>query len=119
MASIGHTPISFNIVVWDEPLKTGIFRLRKAEAIAAELIAEEITRASQRLVPIRTATLWKSIVGSSRGREFTVEYGAPYALYVELGTRHSAPQPYIIPAVNGVDLYSIVQQALYKAGVFS
>jgi hypothetical protein len=38
----------------------------------------------------------------SAQRSWDVEYQAPYAVYVELGTRHMRPEPYLRPALLAV-----------------
>lgn len=70
--------------------------LKEAAARAAEKARER--------VPVDTGFLQGSIGAREEepGRRWVVEATAPYAAFVELGTRNMAAQPYIIPSVEEV-----------------
>lgn len=55
-------------------------------------------------VPVRTGKLQKSITGKvqSKGNNIIgrVEVGEFYAHFIEFGTQHSSPQPFLFPAVE-------------------
>lgn len=62
----------------------------------AEMVAED----ARRIVPVDTGRLKASIQVEDAGHEKArVHATAPYAGYVELGTRHMAAQPYLRPSL--------------------
>lgn len=61
-------------------------------------LAEAILRESQALCPVDTGALRASGFVDGHGSEYTVGYEKDYAPYVEFGTRHMNPQPYLSPA---------------------
>ena len=79
-------------------------RVEAGVAAAVASTVNDIESWSQRLVPVDTGLLRSSVrteqsskVGEHSGK---VHYETDYALYVELGTRKMAAQPYLIPAVQ-------------------
>jgi HK97 gp10 family phage protein len=69
------------------------------KSLLAEL-AVDVARDARRIVPVRTGRLQRSIgVRSVNSETAVVEASAPYAGYVELGTRYMKAQPYLKPAL--------------------
>jgi HK97 gp10 family phage protein len=62
-------------------------------------VAREVVIEAKRLVPVDTGALRDSI-SVIDGSPMAVVADAPYSLYVELGTRHMAAQPYLMPALD-------------------
>ncbi len=64
----------------------------------------DIEAAAKAKVPVRTATLQRSIhsVFSENGLTGTVGPSVDYGLYVEMGTRHMGARPYMRPAAEAV-----------------
>lgn len=64
-------------------------------------VARMVVEDAKRVVPVRTGRLRDSIrVGSFTSRESVrVDATAPYAGYVELGTRYMDAQPYLRPSL--------------------
>lgn len=63
---------------------------------AHEKVKEEIVEDAKRYAPVDTGRLRESI--HEEGDEEIV-VGAEYGVYVEMGTRDMAPQPYMRPAL--------------------
>jgi HK97 gp10 family phage protein len=69
-----------------------------------------IENKAKELVPKRTGRLHDSITYSLDENNYTLSIvvGAPYGVFVEYGTRHMMPHPYIRPALNQLkDIYGI------------
>jgi len=65
-------------------------------------VADMIMDEAKDKVPVRTGTLQKSIhVENDRDASHIIA-DTDYALFVELGTRHQAPNPYLVPALQEV-----------------
>lgn len=63
-------------------------------------LARAVRDDAKRIVPVRTGRLRNSIGISDPGpRSVVVDATAPYAGYVELGTRYMRAQPYLRPAL--------------------
>ena len=61
----------------------------------------DIASVAKMLVPVRTGYLRNSIVASVQfPMRLYVVAKAPYAAYVEFGTRDMAPQPFMYPALK-------------------
>lgn len=62
--------------------------------------AMEVREYARSLAPVRTGYLRSSIY--AKVQEWTAEIGAeaPYAIYVEFGTRYMQAQPYLRPALE-------------------
>jgi HK97 gp10 family phage protein len=77
---------------------------REAEAKAALIVdktAHDIEAGAKAVAPVDTGHLRASIKAESHGPlEAEVRVGAEYGIYVEQGTRHMAPQPYLHPAAE-------------------
>lgn len=59
-------------------------------------IASEVAESAKANAPVDSGALRDSIVAT----ENSVEVGADYALFVEIGTEHQAAQPFLSPAVQ-------------------
>lgn len=70
--------------------------------VAVKKTADEIVRDAKARAPVRTGYLRSSIHADSvtAGKEATVSADAPYAAFVEYGTRHMSAQPFLGPAVT-------------------
>lgn len=79
--------------------------------------ATDIKHTARKLVPVRTGYLRSTIY--SKIREWVAEIGAeaPYAMFVELGTRYMRARPYLFPAVQQhlPRLEQIIREALEVA----
>lgn len=65
-----------------------------------ERVADSVSSDAARFAPVRTGHLRASIEpGPVEGDSVKVWARAPYAGYVEMGTRHMAAQPYLRPAL--------------------
>lgn len=70
------------------------------------IVADEIISDARRVVPVATGRLRSSIglqvPPSQEGNRVTatIEATAPYAAYVELGTKNTRPRPYLGPAAE-------------------
>jgi HK97 gp10 family phage protein len=63
-------------------------------------LATQVMADAKRIVPVRTGRLRASIgTGHIDGNSAVVQASAPYAGYVELGTRYMRAQPYLRPAL--------------------
>lgn len=63
-------------------------------------LARAVATDARRAAPVRTGRLRSSIRVAKVDRDRAViEAGAPYAGYVELGTRYMRAQPYLRPAL--------------------
>jgi len=62
--------------------------------------ASDVKALAKQLVPVRTGYLRSTIY--AKIQEWVAEIGAeaPYALFVEFGTRHMQAQPYLYPAIQ-------------------
>ncbi|MCW2898567.1 MAG: hypothetical protein JWO67_832 [Streptosporangiaceae bacterium] len=69
---------------------------RKLELKLAADVADE----AQRLAPVRSGTLRDSIHVEDGPDGVQVVASAPYAAYVELGTRHMPAEPFMVPALH-------------------
>lgn len=81
-------------------------RVEAGVGTAVAKAVQEIEIRSQRLVPVDTGLLRSSVrtehssrVGQHEGK---IHYETDYAVFVEMGTRKMAAQPYLIPAVEYV-----------------
>jgi HK97 gp10 family phage protein len=60
----------------------------------------EIVIYAQQIVPVRTGRLRASITYTVADGQLIIMATAPYALYVEFGTRKMRAQPYIRPSID-------------------
>lgn len=82
-----------------------------------DFAGEKLVEYAQRVVPVRTGFLRSSIGYTVDSSAFTLNFfaKAPYALYVEMGTRRMKPEPYMRPAFDYIRLSDLLLQAGYKA----
>lgn len=71
------------------------------------IAVDATTAAARNLAPVRTGRLQRSIAARpverlGGGLKAGVRASAPYALWVEIGTRHTRPRPYLRPALGTV-----------------
>lgn len=89
-------------------LAASLARLQPAAAKSTATEAERIAARARERVPVRTGALRSSIRASKpgiAGGDVTVTVsaggqGVDYAAFVEHGTAHMAPQPFMRPAVD-------------------
>jgi len=62
--------------------------------------AAAVEASARQLVPVRTGYLKSTIHAKTSEWQAEIGVEAPYALQVELGTRHMRAQPYLNPAVQ-------------------
>ena len=78
--------------------------LRRRVGYASEAIVREAgetcLRRAKQLAPVRTGRLRESIELSTMPNAAVVEAKAPYAGFVEHGTKYARPRPYMAPAVR-------------------
>ena len=68
---------------------------------AAEKYAKAVSKEARIIAPVDTGRLKKSIRAKKiLPTRWEVRVTAPYAVYVEYGTRHMAAQPYLRPALR-------------------
>lgn len=64
------------------------------------------TQTARRLAPVRTGRLRASIIGRRQSiLGYTLEASAPYAGYVEFGTRYTRARPFMRPGAEAVRSY--------------
>jgi HK97 gp10 family phage protein len=96
-----------------EPVDKLVTEIEPASDRAANGWATEIARRAQDIVPVRTGNLRDSIHVERNGyADYAVVASAPYAGFVEFGTRYMAAEPYLGPAAADVD-------AAYVFGFFN
>lgn len=72
----------------------------KVDATTEEFCRDVVKSAKTR-APHRTGKLkWSIRYTKDKQNQFTIEAGAPYAGFVEYGTRKMAPQPFLEPAIK-------------------
>lgn len=76
-------------------------RARRAVSEALGDAAQQAAVVARQLVPVDTGYLRSSIFSEQEGElKFNIGASADYAQYVEEGTIHQEPQPYLRPAVE-------------------
>jgi hypothetical protein len=93
---------------------------RGVQVFVAEEVAittKQIADDARNRAPKLTGTLAGSIQGASHGLTGLVETSLRYAEYVEYGTGHGPPQPYMMPAADTADgtFPPAVEAAVIKA----
>lgn len=90
------------------------FDMRQVEALFEELaqtpekadqtteeFCRDVVKSAQLRAPVATGKLkWSIRSTRNKQNEHIIEAGAPYAGFVEYGTRNMAPQPFIEPAIR-------------------
>ncbi|MCR4340771.1 MAG: HK97 gp10 family phage protein [Gemmatimonadaceae bacterium] len=80
-----------------------IAKVHASAAIAVAKAALDVEAQAKNRAPVDTGFLKNSIHASKEQETvWRVDSPADYSLYVELGTRRMAPQPYLIPALEFV-----------------
>lgn len=64
--------------------------------------AEEIKELAKELVPVNTGKLRDSIKIEKEGSDFIIGSDEEYSGFVEYGTLHQSPQPFMRPALNDI-----------------
>jgi HK97 gp10 family phage protein len=84
---------------------------------AVQESGKQLQQAAQAAAPVRTGALRGSIKVTGSGLTATVGTDLRYAPYVEFGTGKMAPEPFLNPAVDGVEgsFYTAVEDAAGKA----
>jgi HK97 gp10 family phage protein len=65
-----------------------------------QILARTVEQEALLRVPVDTGRLMRSIAVDVAGSVLTARAGAPYASFVEQGTRYMKPQPFLRPAVE-------------------
>jgi HK97 gp10 family phage protein len=96
--------LSFSIRITEDTvtpkLLKGIPLIKQAIGDQLEVAGAEMEATARQIVPVRTGYLQSTIYHKTDPGELTLELGAKadYALYVEMGTRRMAAEPFIRPA---------------------
>lgn len=79
--------------------------------------AGKVEELAKKLVPVRTGFLRSSIYAMIQGWIATVGASAPYASFVEFGTRYMQARPYLYPAIQQYlpELEQIILDAIHTA----
>lgn len=100
---------------------SGLRRLQEATPRAArqmqEAALDEAYQTARQLVPVRTGFLKRSIRRVREGGKYILRALAHYALYVEYGTRYMAAQPFLRPALEGINWGRIISTFYRAAGL--
>lgn len=78
-------------------------RVRTQVIKEVKTTTDQVARDASARAPKLTGTLSGSITGSARGLKGLVETDLRYAQYVEYGSGHGPPQPYMNPAADKAD----------------
>lgn len=73
--------------------------MRQAVGVTAHTVESQ----ARARAPVDTGTLRNSITTEVSGLSAVVEARAPYASFVEYGTVHRPPHPFMVPAAQGAD----------------
>jgi HK97 gp10 family phage protein len=84
---------------------------------ALETLSAETVKDAQSRAPVRTGFLRDSISGTVTGPALVISVTAPYAGFVELGTRRMPARPFATPAVDQAKskLPELLQEAFRQA----
>lgn len=78
--------------------------IRRIESGAGDVVAKaalDIEADAKQFAPVDTGALRNSIKAEQLAAlSWIVAVGVEYGVYQEFGTRHMAPQPYLVPAFN-------------------
>ena len=88
-------------------------KLKAAGERALNSVAYKISDKSKDLVPVKTGALRRSIHFENVGDKKELKM-LPYGLYVELGTVHTGPHPFIHPAVSEEGTQKVFTEELKK-----
>jgi HK97 gp10 family phage protein len=115
--------LSFSIQITEDTVTPKLLKasaeLKQAIQDAIEAAGQEMVATARQIVPVRTGYLQSTIYHKTDPGELTLELGAKadYALYVEMGTRRMAAEPFIRPAVDaGLEkLQSLIRDGILWA----
>jgi HK97 gp10 family phage protein len=110
-------PITIRIVTNTQVLDAIIANLPNADGIIADLAADAVVTGAQDRVPVRTGYLRSTITKIVAAGTFVVAALAPYSGFVEFGTSKMAAQPYMRPAVEAVNWFSVAREGLRRIGL--
>lgn len=89
----------------------------KAKGVAADKMGKKAKEYAKQIVPVRTGALRDSIDYRVENGGFILYTDKEYGIYVELGTRKMAAQPYMRPAMeNHVNEYLNEAKAAFQQG---
>ena len=91
------------ITEWMNRLSALPGKISGAALSAAQASAEAAAEGARELVPVRTGALRASIAAAPLPNGALIRADRPYAAQVELGSLHTAPHPYLLPAARRVD----------------
>jgi HK97 gp10 family phage protein len=81
-------------------LEAALARIQDQINAGLDEAGNEIVIYAQQIVPVRTGRLRSSITYTVADGQLIIMATAPYALYVEFGTRKMRAEPYIRPAID-------------------
>lgn len=86
------------------PIRSGavVAGLAARTVAEARAIAEAVAEEARRLAPVRTGELRDGIHAAEAPDGADVVSEAPHSVFVEYGTMHMSPQPFLRPAVYRV-----------------
>ena len=88
--------------------------VRAARALqgAVEDAGAETLSAARDIVPVRTGRLKASLYMQPEETACRVAATAPYAVFVEWGTRYMSPRPFLLPAAREADFFARAARAV-------
>jgi len=95
------TDVKWRVISNDFPKIIAGMEPRAAQYVAKAAL--DIEAGAKARAPVDTGTLRASIQATKISpTHWRVTVGAEYGIYVEMGTRHMAAQPFLTPAINQV-----------------
>lgn len=82
--------------------RLGIYAERETKKLTDEW-ASTVVRVATAKAPVRTGRLKRSIKKTGTKGGYLITVNAPYAVYVEYGTRHRAANPFFKPAIEAAN----------------
>lgn len=79
---------------------------RTADQAGQMIVAKaslDVARLAKERAPVRTGNLRNSIISANSGLRAVIAPTAGYGVFVELGTRRMAPQPFLFPALDAAE----------------
>ena len=117
MADLEITFEMYGIDEFISAVETFDFRMQEQVFLALSQWAGNVEALAKQLVPVRTGFLRSSIYAYINGWVATVGASAPYASFVEFGTRYMQARPYLYPAIQQYlpQLEAIMVEAIERA----